>query len=277
MANWKIAAVQMNCRRGERQHNLHQMKLHLRSAARHGARLIAFPECILTGYAFDSLKEAMPHAEPLPGPSTEDLHLHCRELETHIIYGLLERDGDKLFNACALVGPDGLVATYRKVHLPHLGVDRFATPGDRPFAVHELGGLKVGMTICFDGSFPEASRVLALLGADLIVLPTNWPTAAACNPQFVVNTRALENHVYYAAVNRVGQEGDVTFIGQSKIAGPRGETLAASHGDKEEILYAEVEPAIARQKRIVHAAGKYEIDRIAMRRPEFYQPLVSSQ
>ena len=75
---------------------------------------------------------------------------------------MLERDGARLFNACALVGPTGLVANYRKIHLPFLGVDRFTTPGDRPFAVHDLGGLRVGMTICYDGSFPESARVLML-------------------------------------------------------------------------------------------------------------------
>ena len=94
-----------------------------------GRGSIIFPECILSGYAFDSLDHAMPSAEPLPGPSTADLHLPCRELEVFIVYGMLGRDGDFMFNSCALVGPEGLIATYRKVHLPHLGVDRFTTPG----------------------------------------------------------------------------------------------------------------------------------------------------
>jgi predicted amidohydrolase len=156
-------------------------------------------------------------------------------------------------------------------------VDRFVTPGDRPFAVHELGGLKVGLMICYDGSFPESSRSLALLGADLIVLPTNWPPAAANNPLFVVQTRALENHVYFAAVNRVGEERDTRFIGQSRIVAPTGQILAACEGDREEIITAEIDPAFARRKRIVHASGKYEIDRIGDRRPEMYTTLTEAK
>src|SRR5262249_5376315 len=148
---------------------------------------------------------------------------------------------DRLFNACALVGPTGLVASYRKVHLPLLGVDRFATPGDRPFAVHDLGGLRVGMTICYDGSFPEASRVLTLLGADVVLLPTNWPPAARRTVQYLVQARALENHIYYAAVNRVGEERGFRFIGQSRIVDCNGDLLAAG-GEGEEMLYAELDP-----------------------------------
>jgi predicted amidohydrolase len=274
---WKIAVVQMDCKLGDIPHNLRRMKAHLREAAGQGARLIVFPECILSGYCYDSKEEAAAHAEPIPGPSTEDLMLPCRELQVFIVYGLLERDGDRLFNALALVGPEGLLAGYRKIHLPHLGVDRFVTPGDRPFTVQDLGGLKVGMNICYDGSFPESARVMTLLGADLIVLPTNWPTAAASNPKFVVPTRALENHVYYAAANRVGEEEGYKFIGLSRIIGPTGQELAASTGEREEVVYAEIDPAVARQKQIVHSPGKYEINRIANRRPEMYGSLVQRE
>src|SRR5262245_45761474 len=165
MATWKSAAVQMDCRLGDPHHNLDGIRTKLRQAAGQGARLVVFPECALTGYCFESKEEAWPHAETLPGPSTEALAADCQALSVWAVVGLLERAGGDLFNACALVGPGGLAATYRKIHLPFLGVDRFTTPGDRPFAVHDLGGLRVGMTICYDGSFPESSRVLTLLGA----------------------------------------------------------------------------------------------------------------
>ena len=122
------------------------------------------------------------------------------------VFGLLERDGARLFNACVLAGPDGLVGGYRKVHLPYLGIDMFADPGDRPFAVHDAGGLKIGMHICYDGAFPETARVLTLLGADLLVLPTNWPTHSECAAEHMIPTRAMENTVYVMSVNRVGEE-----------------------------------------------------------------------
>jgi 5-aminopentanamidase len=279
MSAWKIAGVQTDCRLGDKTRNLDAILARLHEAAGQGARLVVFPECALTGYAFDSKDEAWPMAEPVPGPSTHRVAAECARLGVWACYGLLERDDSVsgLFNACALVGPQGEQHTYRKIHLPFLGVDRFTTPGDRPFAVHDLGGLRVGINICYDGSFPEASRVLAVLGADLVLLPTNWPPAAAKNPRFVVQTRALENHVYYAAVNRVGEERGFRFIGQSRVVDCGGELLAASDGDEETVLYATVDPARARNKRLVHIPGKYEIDRVRDRRPEMYGPLTRSE
>jgi predicted amidohydrolase len=272
MSNWKIAAVQMDCRLGDKRHNLDVMRARLREGAEGGSRLIVFPECALTGYAFESKAEAWPYAETLPGPASEAMADNCRQLGAWAAFGMLERDGDRLFNACALVGPAGLVAGYRKVHLPFLGIDRFATAGDRPFAVHDLGGLRVGMTICYDGSFPEASRVLTLLGADLVLLPTNWPPAARRTVQYLVPARALENHIYYAAVNRVGEERGFRFIGQSRIVDCNGDLLAAAD-ESEEILYAELDPQRPRNKQIVNIPGKYEVNRVKDRRPEMYGPL----
>jgi predicted amidohydrolase len=274
MATWKIAAVQMDCGLADKSTNLEMMRVKLKEAAGHGARLIAFPECALTGYGFESKEEAWPHAEPIPGPSTEALTGDCRWLNVWTVYGLLERDGNRLYNACALVGPNGLAGCYRKIHLPCLGVDRFTDPGDRPFAVQDLGGLRIGMSICYDGGFPETSRALTLLGADLVLLPTNWPTNAWRNPRFVVQTRAFENHVYYAAVNRVGEERGFRFIGQSRIVDCNGDLLTSTDGDTPTILYADVDPERARNKHIVNIPGKYEINRVADRRPEMYGPLV---
>ncbi len=144
----------------------------------------------------------------------------CERHQCFCIFGLLERDGSRLFNACVLTGPKGVVGTYRKVHLPFLGIDMFVDPGDRPFAVHDAGGLKVGMHICYDGAFPETARVLALLGADLLVLPTNWPTHSECAAEHMIPTRAMENTVYVMAVNRVGEESGFRFIGSSSIVDP---------------------------------------------------------
>ncbi len=272
MSLWKVAGVQMDVRLGDVPANLAALRERLREAAGRGARLVVFPECALTGYGFRDKAEARPYAEPLPGPASDAVAADCRELGAWAAFGLLERDGDRLFNACALVGPSGLVAVYRKVHLPFMGVDRFATPGDRPFAVHDLGGLRLGINICYDGSFPESARVLALLGADLIVLPTNWPAGARAGC-FLPEARALENHVYYFAVNRAGEERGFRFVGQSRLIDYQGEALAAA-GDGEEIIYGEVDPEAARRKRVVVVPGEHEVDRVGDRRPEMYGPLM---
>jgi predicted amidohydrolase len=183
---------------------------------------------------------------------------------------MVEQEQDRLFNAAVLVGPQGVLGHYRKIHLPYLGLDQFTTPGDRLFRVDHVANVRIGMSICYDGSFPESTRSLALLGADLIVLPTNWPPGAETTAQYVTNARAVENNVYFMAVNRVGVERGFRFIGHSKIADPHGNTLAEAPGTDEEILYAEVDPHLARRKHLVRVPGKHEIDRMADRRPEMY-------
>jgi predicted amidohydrolase len=277
MSTWKIAVVQMDCRLADRAHNLAAIRSRLKQCAEQGARLIVFPECILSGYGYTSKEHAWPHAETLPGPSTQALAHDCRQLGVWAVVGMLEHaDGGHLFNVAVLVGPAGQLQSYRKVHLPCLGVDRFTTPGDRPFAVHDLGGLRVGMNICYDAAFCEGSRVLTLLGADLIVLPTNWPEGARRVAKYLIPARALENIVYFAAANRVGEEAGFPFIGLSRIADVNGDLLAASESNREEILFADIDPERARQKRIVFVPGEYEVDRIHDRRPEMYGLLCSS-
>lgn len=266
----KIAAVQMDVALKDVAGNLQRMRARLREAAGQGAKLVAFPECALCGYCFDSLDEAREFAQAIPGPATEEMRRACAELGCYAVFGLLESDGPRVFNAAVLVGPAGVIGSYRKVHLPFLGIDMFTAYGDRPFAVHSAGELNVGMNICYDAAFPEAARSLALLGADLIVLPTNWPPGSECTAASVINARALENNVYYLAVNRVGTERGFEFIGHSKIVDPSGRTLAESAGLSEEILYAEVDPARARRKHVVRVPGKHEIDRLADRRPAMY-------
>lgn len=266
-----VAGVQMDVSLGDVEANLQKMLRLFDESARAGARLTVFPECALTGYCFKNLDEARPHAQPIPGPAVERFTEACRQAEGFAVFGMLEPAPDGgLFNACVLVGRDGLVGAYRKVHLPYLGVDQYTTFGDRDFSVYDAGGCRVGMNICYDSAFPESSRALALLGADLIVLPTNWPPGAECVAEHAINTRAMENGVYYVAVNRVGRERGFEFIGRSRICAPDGSTLATSDGTSEEILYADVDPERARKKRVVRAPGVHSIDRMADRRPEMY-------
>ncbi len=258
---------------GQPEANLQAMLAKLQESAAAGAELTVFPECALTGYCFDSIEEALPFAQTLPGRATEQFTNACRELGVFAVFGLLEEEDGRLFNAAALVGPNGLIGTYRKVHLPYLGIDMKTTYGDRPFAVFEAGGVKVGLLICYDAAFPEASRALALLGADIIVLPTNWPPGAECVAEHTLNTRAMENAVYFMAVNRVGEERGFPFIGRSRICGPSGCTLASTESTQPTILYADIDPQQSRNKRVTRVPGKHAIDRLADRRPEMYDVL----
>lgn len=270
----RIAVVQMDVKITDVAGNRDRMIAKMRETHAAGAKLTIFPECALTGYCFDSLEEGRPYAETIPGPTIGRMTEVCSELGVYVIYGMLEAEGSRIFNALALVGPQGLVASYRKIHIPYLGIDRFVDFGDRPFEVHEIDGVRIGMNICYDGGFPEPARCMALQGADLIILPTNWPPSAEPAADYAINTRSLENTVYYAACDRVGVERDVPFIGKSKICDPFGKTIAFADHTDEAILYADIDVARSRKKHLIRQAGVNEVNRMADRRPEMYGKIV---
>lgn len=266
----KVAAVQTDPKLMKIGENLESMVSAIRKAAANQANLIVFPECSLTGYVFASRQEALPFAETIPGPSTEKLVSLCQELKVYVIFGLLEKEGDRFFNAAAFVGPQGLIAEYRKNHLPFLGVDRFVNIGDRPFQVHPTPIGNIGIHICYDILFPESARIMTLLGADIVVLPTNFPHGRGETLNCVARARAIENKVHVVLSDRVGSERGFAFAGLSNIVNATGEVLSLASPDKEEIIYAEVSLEAARQKHRAFIPGEWEIDNIKDRRPELY-------
>ena len=273
----KIAAVQMNPKIMAKRENLDRVLIEAEKAASNGADLIVFPECALTGYVFTSREEAIPFMETIPGPSTEELVACCRKLGVHIVAGLLERDGARCFNAAVLVSPQGLVGKYRKNHLPFLGIDRFLDHGDQPFQVYPTEIGNIGLHICYDCNFPESARIMALLEADILTLPTNWPEGRGKVAQFVINTRAFENKVHLVACDRVGIERGTRFLGKSKIINAWGDTLTEAGSENEEIIYGEVSLQEAREKHIVFKPGEFEVDFIYDRRPELYGELTRTE
>jgi predicted amidohydrolase len=132
---------------------------------------------------------------------------------------------------------------------------------------------EIGVLICYDIRFPEAARTLGLSGADIIALPTNWPEGAQSSPEFLMRARAWENRVYIIAANRVGVERGRRFIGRSQIVALGGEILAEAGGAEETILYADIDVALARRKRIVIEPGAWEMDITGDRRPDLYERL----
>lgn len=268
----KVAAVQMDVKILAKDRNLEKILENLEAAAQAGAKLVIFPECALTGYCFSSREEAWPVAECVPGPSTEKIAAAARKLDCTVIVGMLERDGDQLYNAAAVISPHNILGIHRKVHLPGLGIDWFNTLGDTPFPVFGTPHGKIGINICFDCSFPEAGRVLKLKGAQLLAIPTNWPVGAdsiAYTPQ----VRALENHLHVIAADRVGEERGFRFAGHSKIVDFAGKIHAEAGATEETILYADLDLDAADSNRVVRIPGQWEFDRIAARRPEMYGPI----
>lgn len=270
----KVAAVQMDVKIFETELNLARVIAKMEEASRAGAKIMVFPECTLTGYCFTSREEAWPLAEKVPGPSTVRLAEAAKRLDCTAVVGMLEREGDVLYNSAAVVDPTGILGTYRKMHLPCLGIDWFNAVGDKPFPVFETAHGKLGVNICYDCSIPEAARVLKLKGAQLLVIPTNWPLGSdswAHTPK----VRALENHFHVVVSDRVGEERGFGFSGHSQIVDFMGKVHGEAGETEETILYADLDLAAADQNRVVRVPGTWEFDRIASRRPEMYGPITA--
>lgn len=268
----EVCGVQLAPRRGDSQANTRMVVSAIGAAAAGGARLVVFPEATLTGYVFHDRESALAAALRPDGAELGSIADACRSKRVWAIVGTVERSGERLHNSLFLVGPDGVAGVYRKLHTLCLGVDRFTTPGSQPPPVFDLPIGRIGLNICYDGSFPETARLLKLAGAQLIVLPTNWPNLHLKREQ--VQIRAYENHVNYLAVNRVGVEDGVAFHGGSAAADPEG-VLVAEAGDGAGFLHVELDLEEADRNRVVRAEGSYEYDYVADRRPDAYGRLTA--
>ena len=153
-------------------------------------------------------------------------------------------------------------------------MDRFVVPGEDPPEVYDTPVGRLGTVICYELRFPEPTRALALRGAELVVHPTNWPTAVRPFADFLTRARAAENRVFLLTANRVGSEGSIEFFGRSQVVDPLGDRLAEAGELTEELVLAEIEPAEAREKHRAIVPGEYEVDLFDDRRPELYGALV---
>lgn len=266
----KVAAVQVDVAIGAVERNAAMVRQRIAELGEKAVEFAVFPECVLSGYCFESRAEGLQAALPLDSDIVGEIAAEAERCGVVVALGLLERDGDAFYNAQVLLAGGRVAASYRKVHLPGLGVDCFVDPGNRPYEVHDIGPARIGMAICYDSSFPESIRVLGLGGADIIALSTNWPTAALRTAAIVPPARSMENHLFFIAANRVGTERGFNFCGNSSIAGPDGIELARASENGEELLLADIDPKLARNKTIVRTPGKHQIDRFEDRRPEFY-------
>lgn len=276
----KVAVAQMDPKLAQVEANRQTVKAMLDQALQDGVDFIVFPEAALTGYGFSAVADAYAVAETIPGETTAALTAvlakhNTAEKPRYAVVGMLER-GDTpatVYNSAVLLNAAGVVGVYRKAHLPFLGVDRLTTEGDSGFLVWDTPLGRIGIAVCYDLRFPETLRALALQGADIIALPTNWPDGSQNAPQFVTRTRALENRVFVMACNRCGEEGDFWFFGHSQITDPRGNVLVEARAIPG-IFTADIEPAQARVKRIVLRPGEFELDTVGDRRPDLYGSLV---
>ena len=228
-----------------------------------GTDLLVLPELCNSGYNFASPEQAWATSEEIgSGAFLRFLESLCQRLHCYVVSGLNEREGTRLYNSAVLVGPQGYVGRYRKLHL-FMNEKDFFEPGDVGLPVFDVGPCRIGMLVCFDWIFPEAWRVLALKGADIVCHPSNLVLPGLA--QQAVPIHALTNRYYVVTANRVGSEGELTFTGMSTIADPMGKVLAQAPRAGDKVSKIEVDIGLARIKEIT---SRNNI--LADRRPEQY-------
>lgn len=216
-----------------------------RAAAAAGARLLVLPETATTGYFISDRLAGL--AEPEDGPTAARLAALAGETGLHLACGMALAEGEKFYDAQLLFGPDGRrLATYRKAHLFAAEREWYAA-GDTPMVVDTALG-RIGMTVCYDLIFPEYTRTLIDLGAEILINSTNWIADDWQRSTWdwsggavtaLARVRALENGVFLAMANCVGPELQFASLGHSAIVAPSGKVLASA-GDAEGVAVADI-------------------------------------
>jgi|UPI0003456092 Predicted amidohydrolase len=275
----KVASVQMEPHIGRKEENVARSIAFIDRAAAEGAELVVLPELVNSGYVFASRAEAFALAEVLPdGPTTQAWMAAARRNGIHVVAGIAEREGDRLYNSAVVIGPDGWLGVYRKLHLwgdEHL----FFEAGDKGLPLFHTRWGRLGVAICYDGWFPEVYRLLAMQGADVVAMPTNWvpmpgqPDNRQAMATSLAMANAHSNALTIVCANRTGTERGQPFIGQSVIIGAQGWPLAGpAPEDGEQILYASLNLKESRQARHLTPFNHVLRDR----RDDLYDPMLGT-
>jgi N-carbamoylputrescine amidase len=263
-----VACIQMQPTFGNVAANVARSLELIDRAASRGADLVVLPELANTGYMFASREEAFGLAEPIPGgPSVAAWAERAARHGMHIVAGITERSGSDLYNSAVVIGPEGYIGTFRKVHLWN-EENLFFEPGDLGFPVFHTPIGRIGVAICYDGWFPETFRLCALQGADIVCVPTNWVPipGQAEGREAMANILAMaaahSNSIFIACADRIGVERGQPFEGQSLIVSYTGwPVVGPASRDAEDILIAEVNLGEARRQRNWNAFNQVLRDR----------------
>ena len=257
MSNVKVGLVQMSCEK-DRQPNLDKAIREIRNAAQNGAQIVCLQELFTSLYFCDVEDyDNFELAEPIPGKTTDALSKVAAELNVVIIASLFEKRAEGLYhNTTAVLDADGTyLGKYRKMHIPDdpAFYEKFYfTPGDLGYKVFKTKFAKIGVLICWDQWYPEASRITALMGAEIMFYPTaiGWSTEQDEETnkdqydswQIIQRSHAVANGVPVVSVNRVGfeQDGAMKFWGGSFVANAQGKLLHLSSHDKEETSVVDI-------------------------------------
>jgi len=259
-----VGLVQMRCS-ADPSANLAQAVSRVEEAARRGAQIVCLQELFRSPYFCQREDPAVfDLAEPIPGPSTDALGRVAAARQVAIVASLFERRAEGVFqNTAVLIGADGAVAgLYRKMHIPDdpLYYEKYYfAPGDVGFRSFDTRAGRVGVLVCWDQWFPEAARLTALRGAEILFYPTaigwhpsekdRYGAAQYAAWETIQRSHAIANGVFVAAVNRVGVEGGLEFWGGSFVCDPFGRVLARASHDQEEVLVVECDRRLIAETR----------------------------
>ncbi|MFX1508663.1 MAG: nitrilase-related carbon-nitrogen hydrolase [Promethearchaeota archaeon] len=242
----KIAAVQMHPRFANPERNRSMMRRYCEKAARQEVELVIFPELCVSGYNFTSMAQVHSLAEVIPeGPTSQLLIKQAEQYSLTIVAGIAEQGMEKrVYNSAVVIGPQGFLGQYRKIHLFAREKEWF-TPGNEPPQVWSIPKAVIGVLVCFDWAFPEASRILMLEGCEILCLPSNLVLPYA---QQAMITRSIENRIFTVVANRIGTERTLTFTGRSQITSPKGAILARGQTQRTGLIVAKINPKQAKDK-----------------------------
>ncbi|HEU5230085.1 MAG TPA: nitrilase-related carbon-nitrogen hydrolase [Ktedonobacteraceae bacterium] len=269
---YHVAAIQFEPTLGEKEQNIQRLLLLVKEAIEHHARLIVLPEMATTGYCWTDRSEIASYVESIPGPTTDRFQQLATMHGCYIAVTLPEVDPDTqaYYNSMALLGPEGLVGTYRKIH-SFISEPRWARDGDLGMPVWDTPIGRLSALICMDAMYFEAARIPALHQADVLLFPTNWLDEQCPSGSWIA--RAQENGVYFIAANRYGRERGVQFSGGSCVLNPDG-SIQSYLDNGEGIVYGDVDLDLCRNK---YWGGAVRTgNRLADRLPTEYITLVNN-
>ncbi len=240
----KIALAQFESVLNDVNENKVKMVSMIRKAAASDADVIIFPELFSTGYNLDLIEDKIyDMAEDNDGPVISAARREAASGGIWVIAPIAYRDREKIYNSAVIIDNSGnIVNVYHKNNLWDKEQKYFGY-GCHDYRVYEAPFGKFGVIICYDVDFPETSRALALAGAEIIFVPAAWAITHRNLWNIFLPSRALENTVFVAGVNRTGTEGEVVYFGDSKVFDPTGELIACAGENTEEILYCDIDTA----------------------------------
>lgn len=237
------------------------------------SNILLFPECALNGYDLN-VTETHSSALSLDSAHVKRILDATRGQQLTVVFGMLERDGNDVYNSAVIIQSGFIIQVYRKIHLPYMGVDKFVVAGERIEAPFEVNGVRFGVGICYDYRFPEFCRTHALRGADCMLLITNWPVGSAQGAEILCPAHALASKFYFVACNRVGVEGETQFLGRSAAYDPTGRRIAYLKKFKADTGVVEIDSELARHKEYAEKPGMLT-DVIGDRKPQVYNQLTA--